>query len=42
MKKIFLAAAIIVTVVAVTSCGSSRKYGCPSTAATSTNHNLKA
>ncbi len=41
MKKIFLAAAILVTVVAVTSCGSSRKYGCPSAASISTNNTLK-
>lgn len=32
MKKIILAAAILVTVFAIASCGASRKYGCPSAA----------
>ncbi len=42
MKKILMASAILITVVAIASCGSSRKYGCPATASNSTNKTIKA
>ncbi len=32
MKKIILAAGLLITVFAIASCGASRKYGCPSAA----------
>ncbi|MFZ4770347.1 MAG: hypothetical protein ACOYLO_09225 [Ferruginibacter sp.] len=37
MKKIVLTAAVIVTVFALTSCGASRKTGCPMQAQIQTN-----
>ena len=41
MKKIIPIAAIAITVLAIASCGSSRKYGCPSTAKNSTTTTIK-
>ncbi len=42
MKRIITVAAILITVIAMASCGSSRKYGCPSTAKHSTTNIIKA
>ncbi len=42
MKKIIPIAAILITVIAMASCGSSRKYGCPSVAQHSTTNTIKA
>jgi len=42
MKKIIPVAAIVIIVIAMASCGSSRKYGCPSVAQHSTTTPIKA
>jgi hypothetical protein len=42
MKKVISASLIIVMVVALASCGSSRKYGCPSVAQSATKSFIKA
>ncbi len=42
MKKIIPAAAIVLTVIVLASCGSSRKYGCPGVAKHSTTNPVKA
>lgn len=42
MKKIIPAAAILLVVIALASCGSSRKYGCPATAKHSATNPVKA
>lgn len=42
MKKIIPIAAILITVLAMASCGSSRKYGCPAVAKNSSTHTIKA
>ncbi len=41
MKKIFVASALLFSLVALASCGTSKKYGCPSTAKTSTQISVK-
>ncbi len=42
MKKIIPAAAILIIVLALASCGSSRKYGCPAVAKNSDTYTIKA
>ncbi len=42
MKKLIPVAAVLITVFAMASCGSSRKYGCPSVAKNSATHTIKA
>jgi len=42
MKKMILAASVILLVLAITSCGASRKYGCPAVAKNSNTQFIKA